>query len=116
MTNVEFEESHVPIERVLTSRGAVVFCAPDQFMNDNNRVIKSYVWHQDKCFFVSTIERDSSAAGGPRRYNETIVWEYNWKTAECGAMVWQDGDSKGSIGAHQAIVRDLFKDGRVGRE
>ncbi len=24
--------------------------------------LKSYVWHDEKCYFVSTIERDSSAA------------------------------------------------------
>ena len=45
----------------------------------DDRIIKTYVWHGDKCFFVSTINRESSAAILPAlRYNETMVWEYNW--------------------------------------
>ena len=48
----------------------------------DNRIIKTYVWHGDKCFFVSTIERESSAMEGPRRYNETIVWKCEWEKGE----------------------------------
>ena len=79
-------------------------------MNDD-RIIKTYVWHGDKCFFVSTIERESSAMLWPRRYNETIVWSYDWKTAERGEMLHQDEDSKGSIRTHLRIVERIYKHG-----
>lgn len=79
-------------------------------MNDD-RIIKTYVWHGDKCFFVSTISRDSSAMLGPGRYNETIVWEYNLEKAERGLMLWQAEDSLGSIRKHQRIVEALFQRG-----
>ena len=79
-------------------------------MNDNS-VAKTYISHNGKWFFVSTIERDSSAMEGPRRYNETIVWEYENDTR--GEMLFQDGDSKGSIRTHQKIVDRLFKTGRA---
>lgn len=84
----------------------------DEQMSDNN-VIKTYVWHGDKCFFVSTISRDSSAALAFGRYNETIVWEYNWKTTERGQMLHQDEGSLGSIRTHQRIVESLFERGKA---
>lgn len=81
-------------------------------MNDdrepsNDRVIKTYVWHDGKCFFVSTIERDSSAAGGPQRYNETIVWEFDWEKNERRLMVFQTSCAPGSIVAHQRTVEAI---------
>lgn len=81
-------------------------------MNDD-RIIKTYVWYKDKCFFASTIERDSSAIGGPQRYNETLVWEYFWEKNERGKILYQGEDSKGSIHTHQKIVDLLYKTGRV---
>lgn len=81
-------------------------------MDDTDkRVIKTYVWHKNKCFFVSTIERDSSAAEGPRRYNETLVWRYNWAKRERGALLYQESDMRGSISRHQCVVAALFRDG-----
>ena len=79
----------------------------------NDRVIKSYVWHNDKCFFVSTIERDSSAEGDTLRFNETIVWEYDWKSAERGAQIFGDGSCRGSVDRHLEICRDIYKHGKV---
>lgn len=79
----------------------------------DDRMIKTYVWHGDKCFFVSTISRDSSAMLGPSRYNETLVWEYDWEKAERGQMLWQDEASVGSIRTHQLIVEFLFRHGTV---
>jgi hypothetical protein len=78
-------------------------------MNDD-RIIKTYVWHKDQCFFVSTIERDSSAMES-MTYNETIVWEYNYERRERGEMIFHDDDSKGSIDTHQRIVESLYSTG-----
>lgn len=80
-------------------------------MNDDERVIKSYVWHQGKCFFVSTIERDSSAIEGPRRYNETIVWEFDWPSQKRGKQIYQDGDGKHSIAVHLRTCQNLHDAG-----
>lgn len=77
----------------------------------DDRMIKTYVWHGDKCFFVSTIGRNSSAMFGPSRYNETIVWEYDWEKAERGQILHQDEDSIGRIQTHQRIVDSLFQRG-----
>lgn len=80
-------------------------------MSKDTRKLKSYVWHGDACFFVSTIERDSSAAiSPPPRYFETIAWEYNWDTAERGEQVDMDGDGP-ALDQHFAMCRQLFTNG-----
>lgn len=86
-------------------------------MNDT-RQIKSYVWHGDKCFFVSTIERDSSAATEPppRRFNETLVWEYDWDSAERGMMLHQEGDGCSRITIHLEVCQQLYRNGTYDNE
>lgn len=85
-------------------------------MNDD-RIIKTYVWHGERCFFVSTINRESSAAILPSpRYNETMVWEYNWnwKGPEGdprGDWLYQGSDNTGSIGTHQRVVEAIHAGG-----
>lgn len=80
----------------------------------NERVMKSYVWHGEKCFFVSTIERDSSAAILPSpRYNETMVWEYDWDKAERGKWIAQEAAPRGTIGLHMQICSLLHAKGFV---
>jgi hypothetical protein len=78
----------------------------------NVRKLKSYVWHGEQCFFVSTIERDSSAASEPppRRFHETIVWEYDWETTERGEMVAQDGSHSGL--KHFEICKQIYLHGK----
>jgi hypothetical protein len=65
-------------------------------------VIQSYVFHGEKAFFVSTIERDSSCMR-PTRYNETIVWDWDRVTRETGAMICQGDDIKNSRARHYQI-------------
>ena len=80
-------------------------------MKDDERIIKSYVWHDGKCFFVSTIDRDSSALQGGR-YAETIVWEFDWPTQKRGAILHQDGHIRGSITQHMLICQCLHDQGK----
>ena len=82
---------------------------------DDRRVIKSYVWHGDDCFFVSTIERDSSASLPPPlpRFNETLAWQYDYETMERGDIVATDGDFQGCLRTHFAVCEQLAKHGRV---
>lgn len=85
-------------------------------MSSDERVIKSYVWHKQKCYFVSTIERDSSAMSCQHRYNETIVWEYYWENGERLDYVHQDEDCKHSIKTHLSICERIFKEGPFWKE
>lgn len=78
---------------------------------DDRRIIKSYVWHNDKCFFVSTIERDSSAAiSPPPRYFETIAWWYDWEIGERGDMVAHAGRGQ-ALAQYVDVCRQLIETG-----
>ena len=69
---------------------------------------KSYVWHKNECFFVSTIERDYNGAPmGNVRGQETIVWKYDFAKSERGGML----GIFGSVQDHQQICRGLIADG-----
>lgn len=78
---------------------------------EDERLIKSYVWHGDKCFYVSTIERDSSAMLGPGRFNETLVWEFDWDKNERNGLIGQDGGTIESLQQHFAMCERLYKTG-----
>lgn len=81
-------------------------------MTPDNRQVQSYVYHEGKCFIVSTITRDSSAMLRPGRYNETLVWAYDWDKRERGEhILHMDEDCEGSIRTHQQIVERIFKEG-----
>ena len=76
--------------------------------------MQSYVWHGDKCFFVSTIDRASSVAldyGG--MYSETMVWEYDYDKRERGSLVWQGEDIKGGISTHSLACKNIHEFGMV---
>ena len=60
---------------------------------DNKRLIKSYVWHEGKCFFVSTIERDSSCMY-PSRFVEVMVWVFDWDTDKRGELIHQSEENR----------------------
>jgi len=77
----------------------------------DERKLKSYVWHDDKCFFVSTIMRDSSAMNYPGRFAETMTWEYDWATNERGKIVDQDGDGA-ALDQHLRVVSDFYRYGK----
>lgn len=78
---------------------------------DNPHVIKSYVWHGDDCFYVSTIERDSSAMLDPGRYNETLVWRYDWDKRATTSLCYQRDCVRGSIRQHLEVCQELFDTG-----
>lgn len=78
-------------------------------MNDE-RVIKTYVWHGRDCYFVSTIDRDSSSMMGGR-FAETIAWAYDWEAKERGELLWSDLAYEGSITAHQKMVERIHRTG-----
>lgn len=98
----------------LSAHGECATRNEDMKDTPNSRVMKSYVWHGGKCFFVSTMERESSAAILPSpRYNETMVWEYDWDKAERGEIIAQQGAPMGSIGLHIALCVQLHNNGHI---
>lgn len=68
------------------------------------RLAKTYVWHDGKCWFVSTINRESSAMA--IWYAETLVW------TSAGDLIYQGEAGRDSIKTHQAIVESLARCGR----
>lgn len=75
------------------------------------KLIKSYVWHDGKCYFVSTIDRDSSAMQGGR-FSETMVWNYDWNTHKRDdGVLYQDGGPENFIGRHLKLCQRIFDTG-----
>ena len=75
-------------------------------------IANTKVWHEGKCFQVSTINRESSAmyAAGSL-YAETLVWELDAK-GQRGSLVGQDEAPQDSIYAHQRMVKRLHETGQ----
>ncbi len=73
---------------------------------------QTYVWHEGKGFFVSTIDRESSAmyAGV---YAETMAWEWDSEERVRGELVGQDESGQGSIARHMLMVQRLYETGRA---
>lgn len=80
-----------------------------------NKIIQSYVYHGDKCFYVSTINRESSTPY-PIIYAETIAWEYDNEKSLAGKLIHQDEDGKNRIDTHFKICRQLSEHGNILKE
>lgn len=75
-------------------------------------LMKSYVWHGDKCFFVSTINRESSSQiGYGGWYAETLTWDYDYENRERGAVIGQEESSANSVHGHLRMCERLHKFG-----
>jgi len=86
----------------------------------NKTLIQTYVFYsneqaEDKAFFVSTIDRESSSMYGGR-YAETIVWEWDKSARERGDIVHTGEGFQGSIRTHMYICEKLYKDGTMQTE
>lgn len=80
----------------------------------DNKLIQSYVFHEDKAFFVSTIDRESSDAYAyGARYSETIVWELNKVTKQRGEQLYMGSAARESIHKHQEMCKELFETGKI---
>lgn len=78
-------------------------------------VIQSYVYFEDKCFMVSTIERASSGIDRGR-FNETIVWNWDKEKRERTEMIYQDAGPRGSLKKHFAICQEFYQAGKMPEE
>lgn len=84
----------------------------------NEPLAQSHIFYGDKCFFVSTINRQSSSAlGGNHIYSETLVWNWDVKKRERqGYILHQAEGAKNSIKVHQSICQYLFEHGKPPEE
>lgn len=79
----------------------------------NKTLAQTYVWRDGKGFFVSTINRQSSAQFGYNHiYAETLVWEWDRESKQRGKMIGQDEHCEDSLFAHQRMVQRLFDTGK----
>lgn len=79
----------------------------------HNKVMQSYVWHEGKCFFVSTINRESSAVYAyGATYAETMVWEYDYEKRVRGTLIGQGEGLTGSVHTHLAMCKQLAESGK----
>lgn len=82
-------------------------------MKPDEHLIKSYVFHKDRCFYVSTIDRDSSAMLGPERYAETLVWDYDWEKRTTLSLMYQRDCVRKSIHQHLKVCEELYSTGEL---
>lgn len=79
----------------------------------NGKVIQSYVFRDDGAFFVSTMNRESSAPEAVGfGYAETIAWRWDPQTRDRGEMIGMDSCAAGSITTHQRRCRELHDTGK----
>lgn len=83
----------------------------------NKTLIQTYVFflsktQEDKVFFVSTIDRESSSMYGGR-YAETLVWEWDKTTKIRGDIVGMGEGFQGSIRTHMKICEKLYEVGTM---
>lgn len=85
-------------------------------MSENKTLIQSYVYFEDKCFFVSTINRRSSAAAYPCIYSETLIWNFDSIKKELGSLIGESSGGEGSIRTHIKICELIFQTGKCEEE
>lgn len=83
-------------------------------MTPDVKIMQTYVYHEDKVFFVSMIERNSSAMLAPEvRYHEWIAWPItDPKTLERGRMLYQGSGFK----TYCEVIRQLWRTGKYEEE
>ncbi len=76
-------------------------------------IIQSHIFHGDKRFIVSTINRRSSAAAAYGAiYAETMVWD-SPIGEERGPLIAQGEGSENSIVTHMKFCKSLIETGEI---
>ena len=79
----------------------------------NEKLIQTYVRHNDQWFFVSTINRESSIPMDPAPwFAETLVWKID-KNNHREKLIAQGGDIEGFIDTHLSYVKQLRLHGEI---
>lgn len=77
------------------------------------KLIQTYVFHKDRKFFISTINRLSSAADGGR-YAETMVWDITEGASNKGELIGQTDGGWNCISTHLKVCADIYNNGKMG--
>jgi hypothetical protein len=80
---------------------------------ESKEYLRTLVRHEDKLFFVCTINRLSSAQEGPFEMSETMAWEIEPKTEKRGALVGAFAGSANSSAYHYLCVERLLENGHA---
>ena len=79
----------------------------------NKTLAQTNVWHGNKGFFVSTINKKTSAMlSYGRIYSETLVWEWDSIAKKRGDLIGQDTHGEDCLFAHFNMVQRLFDTGK----
>ena len=81
----------------------------------DKKLMKTFVFYEDKCFFVSTNNRESSSMYGGI-YAETFVFEFDWNTNTKGVWLDQGEAGEGSLRTHNMFCENLYKYGKTSLE
>lgn len=75
-------------------------------------IAQTYLYREGKCWFVSTINRVSSAAlAMGATYAETMAWEFEPETKQRGPLVAQEEAPTDSLYAHIEVCESLHRHG-----
>ena len=76
------------------------------------KLAQTFAKHGGKCAFVSTINRESSAAlAYGATYAETMVWEWDEETKTRGKLLWQGEAGTDSLFTHNRVVKRFEETG-----
>ena len=82
----------------------------------SDTLAQTYVWHEGKKFFVSTINRESSAMLAPGMYAETIVWDWCEEDNRRGNIIRMAEGCEGSLTRHFQLVQLISNTGKCFEE
>jgi len=78
----------------------------------SNLIAYTIVQRNGKHYYISTINRESSASGAyGRMYAETMVWEWDNVLRERGEFIGQGEASCDSLFTHLDFVQRMHRDG-----
>ena len=72
----------------------------------------SYVHYEEKCWRVSTIEREYYTFEGRSMGEETLAWEYDQVNKRMGKQVYQGC----GLNDHIEVCRSLINDGEIPKD
>jgi len=82
----------------------------------NEKLIQTYVRHNDQWFFVSTINRESSVPMEPGHiYAETLAWSIENDNTRRDLVI-QESDVANSIDTHIFVIEQLTKYGKINEQ
>ena len=76
------------------------------------KLAQTYLYRPDGAWFVSTVNRCSSARWYDAEYAETLVWTLD-ANGKRDKLVWQGSDGRSQLTTHIDAVTKLHRTGRA---